>query len=88
MAWTVEWDDAAVKSLRKLNKQTQKNITHYLKSRIETKDSPRRFGKGLTSNKSGLWRYCVGDYRIICNIEDAKLIVLVVATGHRKSIYI
>ena len=87
MTWKVEFDDAAAKELRKLDRQAQKEILHYLRSRIATNDDPRRFGKPLAKDFAGLWRYRIRNYRIICNIEDEKLVVLVLRTGHRKVIY-
>ncbi|GGD73546.1 type II toxin-antitoxin system RelE family toxin [Lacimicrobium alkaliphilum] len=87
MGWKIEWDERAVKELKKLDKQAQKDIIQYLKTRIATEESPRRFGKALIGDKAGLWRYRVKDYRIICNIEDDNLVVLVVRTSHRKNVY-
>ncbi|MCL1079455.1 type II toxin-antitoxin system RelE/ParE family toxin [Parashewanella spongiae] len=85
--WQIEWDSRALKELKKLDKQVQKDIIHYLKTRISTEESPRRFGKALLGNKAGLWRYRVKNYRIICNIEDDTLVVLVLRTSHRKDVY-
>ena len=87
MTWTVEFDDAAVKELRKLDRQTQHEILRYLRERVATDEDPRRFGKPLSQELAGLWRYRVRDYRLICNIEDYKLVVLVLRIGHRKDIY-
>jgi len=87
LGWTIEWDERAVKELKKLDKQGQKDIIQYLKSRIATDESPRRFGKALIGDKSGLWRYRVKDFRILCNIEDGKLVVLVLRASHRKNVY-
>ncbi len=87
MTWIVEWDDSAVKELRKLDKQTQRDILQYFRTRIENKENPQRFGKALTHDKAGLWRYRLGDYRMICSIKDKHLIVLVLRVGHRKKIY-
>ncbi|AWB66272.1 type II toxin-antitoxin system mRNA interferase toxin, RelE/StbE family [Saccharobesus litoralis] len=87
MAWKIEWDDHALKDLKKLDKQTQKDIVKYLKTRISTADSPRQFGKSLVGDKIGLWRYRVKDYRIICKIEDDRLVVVVLRTSHRKNVY-
>ncbi len=85
--WSVEWDDRALKELRNLNKIAQSEILQYLKKRIMTNEDPRRFGKSLRGNQKGFWRYRVGDYRLICAIEDNKFTVLIVAFGHKKSIY-
>jgi mRNA interferase RelE/StbE len=87
LVWTIEWDERAVKELKKLDRQAQKEIIQYLKSRIATEESPRRFGKALLGNKAGLWRYRVNDYRIICQIEDNALVVLVLKASHRKEVY-
>lgn len=87
MTWIVEFDDAAAKELRRLNRQTQRSILRYLRERIATDEDPRRFGKPLSRQLVGLWRYRIRDYRVICNIEDDKLIVLVLRVGHRKDIY-
>ena len=85
--WRVEWDERAFKELKKIDKQTQKDIIQYLKTRIATFESPRRFDKPLSGNKSGLWRYRIKDYRLICNIEDGNLVVLVLRASHRKNVY-
>lgn len=87
MTWTVEFDESAAKELRRLDKQIQREILTYLRQRIATDEDPRRFGKPLSRELAGLWRYRVRDYRMICNIEDEKLIVLVVRVSHRKDVY-
>lgn len=87
MTWTVEFDDSAAKELRKLDKQAQKEILRYLRERIASDEDPRRFGKSLSRELAGLWRYRIRHYRLICHIEDDKLIVLVLGVGHRKGIY-
>jgi len=87
LTWKVEFDDRAAKELRKLDKQVQHDILRYLRKRIATNEDPRRFGKPLSAKLAGLWRYRVRTYRLICKIEDAKLVVLVLRAGHRKDIY-
>lgn len=87
MTWIVEFDDAARKELRKLDRQAQQEILRYLRERIATDEDPRRFGKTLSRELAGLWRYRIQNYRIICNIEDQKLTVLVLRVGHRKDVY-
>lgn len=87
MIWRVEWDDRARKELRKLDHPVQKEILKYLRTRIVESKNPRFFGQNLSGNKAGLWRYRVGDYRLICRIEDDILVVLVVGVGHRKEVY-
>jgi mRNA interferase RelE/StbE len=87
LTWAVEFDDRARKELRKLDEAAQKQILRYLRSRIATESDPRRFGKALSTDKVGLWRYRVGDYRLVCRIEDGKVVVLVLRAGHRKNVY-
>lgn len=87
MNWAYRFDERALKELKKLGKPAQKEILAYLDKRIAGKEDPRRFGKGLHANLAGLWRYRVGDYRILCQIMDGELLVLVISTGHRKNVY-
>lgn len=87
MTWRVEWDDRARKELRKLDQPVQKEILKYLRTRIVESKNPRLFGQNLSGNKVGLWRYRVGDYRLICRIEEEIFVVLVVGVGHRKEVY-
>jgi mRNA interferase RelE/StbE len=87
MRWAYSFDERALHELQKLDRQTQKDIIAYLDKRIATKADPRRFGKPLKANLTGLWRYRVRDYRILCQIKDGMLLVLVVSVGHRKNAY-
>ena len=85
--WTVEFDDRARRELRKLDPKIQQDILRYLRQRIAGSIDPRQFGKALRLNLAGLWRYRVGDYRLICRLEDDRLIVLVVRVAHRREAY-
>jgi len=87
VSWVCKFDRRALRELNKLDSQSQQKILAYLEERIELDADPRRFGKRLKANLAGLWRYRVGNYRIICRIVDNELIVLVLAVGHRKTIY-
>jgi mRNA interferase RelE/StbE len=87
MSWVYRFDERALKELRKLGKQAQREIINYLDERVAGDGDPRRFGKGLKANLGGLWRYRVGNYRMLCLIEDGELMVLVVAVGPRKDVY-
>ena len=87
MAWRIEWEDKAVKELKKLDTQVQRTIVRFLREKIATEDDPRRFGDPLTKDLKGLWKYRIGDYRIICSIEKRRVVVLVVRVGHRRSVY-
>jgi len=86
-AWRVEFDRAAVRDLRKLGAEGERLILRYLRERIAGSDDPRRFGHALTGDHKGLWRYRVGDYRIVASIEDDRFVVLVVTIGHRREVY-
>ncbi|MCP4664004.1 MAG: type II toxin-antitoxin system RelE/ParE family toxin [bacterium] len=87
MIWTIEWDARAFRELSKLDRAAQRRIRRYLRERIATDEDPRRFGESLAGVLAGLWRYRVGDYRIICRIESSRLVVVVVRIGHRKEVY-
>jgi mRNA interferase RelE/StbE len=85
--WAVEFDDRARRELRKLAPETQQQILRYLRERIAGTEDPRQFGKPLRQNLAGLWRYRVGDYRLICRLENDRFIVLRLQIGHRREIY-
>jgi len=85
--WDYEFDPRALKELARLGKEHQRRIIAYLDDRIVGSDDPRRFGKPLKHEFAGLWRYRVGDYRLICRLEDERLIVLVVKVSHRRDAY-
>jgi len=87
LAWNIEFDHRALKELKKLDKPIQKKIIEYLKERIETDEDPKRFGKTLGDNLKGLWRYRVGNYRIICQFIDDEVTVLILRVGHRRLVY-
>ena len=74
------------KQLKKLDAAISKRVLDYLEQ-IELLNNPRSRGKALTSNLSGLWRYRVGDYRILCRIRDDKLVITVIEIGHRSTVY-
>lgn len=85
--WNVELDERARRALRKLDPSIQSEIVRFLRTRIATPEDPRRFGKPLRHDLKGLWRYRVGDYRLVCQIENGRLVVLVIGIGHRSTVY-
>lgn len=85
--WKVEWDSKALKEAKKLDRNARKKIVDYLENRVLKSQNPYQYGKALTGDKAGIWRYRVGNYRILCLIEDRNFIILVIAVGHRKNIY-
>lgn len=88
MAWTIDYTDTALKQLRKLDKQTAKRIVDFMDERIGHQQDPRASGKALTGPLLGaFWRYRVGDFRVICDIQDGQLRILVIEVGNRKDTY-
>ena len=87
MQYKVEYTQRAVKQLKKLDKHTRKLILSWIEKNLVGCTNPRVHGKGLTANKSGQWRYRIGDYRIICEIQDDELIILTLEIGHRSQVY-
>ena len=87
MAWEIEFTKSAERDLANLDREAQRRITRFLRERIVPTDDPRSLGRALTGKYAGLWRYRVGDYRLICDIRDQALVVLVVIVGHRRDVY-
>ncbi len=86
MAWRIEIDKDVQRSMKKLDKQIARRIVAKLHE-ISQLEDPRSRGKALTGNLSGVWRYRVGDYRILCDINDGRLVILVVDVAHRREVY-
>lgn len=84
MEWKIEFDKKATVELLKLDKQVQKRIIKFIE---KIKNNPKSLGAPLHSNLSGLWKYRVGDYRLISKFEDKKLIILIISVGHRSKVY-
>lgn len=87
MKYRVEFTQRALKDLKKLDRHTVALILGWIRKNLEGCDNPRLYGKGLTANRSGQWRYRVGDYRLLAQIEDNKIIILILNIGHRREIY-
>jgi mRNA interferase RelE/StbE len=87
MAWKIEFDPAAIKELEKLDKPVEKRILKFLRDRVANLEDPRQIGGSLQGTRSGLWKYRVGDYRVICSLEHDRLMVLVLQVGHRREVY-
>jgi mRNA interferase RelE/StbE len=83
----VEFHRAAVRDLRRLGIDAETRVLRYLRERVAGSADPRRAGHALTGDRKGLWRYRVGDYRIVASIEDDRCVVLVVSVGHRREVY-
>ena len=87
MAWRIEFTEAALKQLRKLDRPVARAITAFLRERIVARNNPRETGKALKGKLAEYWVYRVGDWRIVCHIDDGTLRVLVVTMAHRGDIY-
>jgi mRNA interferase RelE/StbE len=88
LAWKIELTGDVLRQLEKLNRNDAKRIREYLRTRIGVLDDPRLLGKPLKGSTLGhLWRYRVGDYRILCELRRSQLVVLVVEVGHRREVY-
>ena len=87
MQYRILFSERAKKQLKKLDIHVSALIIGWLEKNIEGCENPRIHGKWLVENKSGQWRYRIGDYRVICEIQDKEIIVLVLEIGHRRDIY-
>jgi mRNA interferase RelE/StbE len=87
LAWRIEITRTAEKQITKLDRGAQKSIQQFLRERLRSATDPRQWGKALQGEKRGLWRYRVGDYRLICDIQDERITILVLELGHRKDVY-
>jgi mRNA interferase RelE/StbE len=88
MAWKIEFLPQAEKDLEALDRQTIRRILNFLENRIKPLDDPRTIGEPLKGPELGkYWRYRIGDYRLICKIEDRRLLIIIVKVGHRKDVY-
>ncbi|MCK9188981.1 type II toxin-antitoxin system RelE/ParE family toxin [Acidithiobacillus sp.] len=87
MVWRIEYAESVQKDVRKFDAQERKRIRDFIEVKVALLDDPRSLGKPLSGGLSGLWRYRVGNYRVIANIEDRDVCILVVKIAHRKEVY-
>jgi mRNA interferase RelE/StbE len=87
LVWTIDYTDTAKTQLRKIDKQAAKRILNFMDERIASREDPRSTGKALTGPLGGLWRFRVGDFRVICDIQNGALLILVVQLGNRREVY-
>ncbi len=88
MAWQIEFDPDALKDLRKLDKPIQLRLVGFLRTRVSSLTNPRDIGEALSGQRLGsYWKYRVGDWRIICDIQDQKILVRVLRIGNRRGVY-
>lgn len=87
MMYRVETTARFDREFRKLDRYTQRMLKAWIEKNLVNCDDPRRHGKGLTANRGGEWRYRIGDYRLICEIQDSQLVILALTVGHRRNVY-
>lgn len=87
MSYTIRTTPRFDKSFKKLDRYTQRIIKGWIEKNLLDRENPRAHGKSLTANRSGQWRYRIGDYRLICHIDDEELIILALNVGHRRTVY-
>ena len=88
MVWQIDFDPDALKDLRKIDTTIQARLIGFLKLRVSTLENPRSIGEALSGNKLGAyWKYRVGDWRIICDIQDQRIVVRVLRVGNRREVY-
>jgi mRNA interferase RelE/StbE len=88
LGYRVEFDPEALKELKKLDRPVQRRLVGFLKTRVATLENPRVIGEALAGARLGnYWKYRVGDWRIICDIEDARIVVRVLRIGNRREVY-
>lgn len=87
MNYKVEYTARAVKELKKLDKPTRALIFGWIEKNLVGCEDPRRHGKALTTNHRGQWRYRIGDYRLIADIQDDRILILIMTIGHRRDVY-
>ena len=87
MGWTIEFTEVAAKKFRQIDTPIQKRIRNFLRDRLGTAKNPRTLGAKLQGNLGEFWKYRVGDWRLICEIRDTKIVIVVVDIGHRREVY-
>ena len=85
--YNVELSERFKKEFKQLDKYTQRIIRAWIDKNLQDCENPRAHGKGLTANRSGQWRYRIGDYRLLCEIRDNELVILALTVGHRSTVY-
>lgn len=88
MAWTIEFTDQARRQFKALDRSDAARIRRFLTERLADTGNPRTLGRALKGSElGGYWRFRVGDYRLVCEIQDSRLVILVIAVGHRRDVY-
>ena len=86
-AWTIEFEQDAIRQLNRLDASVRRRILRFLETRVVSSGDPRQLGKPLKGTMAAFWRYRVGEYRLVCLLEDRRMIVTVVSAAHRREVY-
>lgn len=87
LAYSIEYGKEAQRFLKKMDENNSQRIVKWMRDRVDGCDNPRLWGEALVGEFTGLWKYRIGDFRLICEIKDYELVVIVIELGHRKEIY-
>ena len=87
MIYEVITTDKFDRAIKRLDRQVQRTIKSWIDKNLSGTNNPRRLGKSLTADLAGIWRYRIGDYRLLVEIHDDKLIIIAVGVGHRSNVY-
>ncbi|CAK7192686.1 hypothetical protein COMNV_00892 [Commensalibacter sp. Nvir] len=87
MAWQINYSRSALNELKKLDKQDARRIINYLTLHVQPLENPKQLGKALTGNLKEFWRYRIGNYRVIAEVQEDKIIILILRVAHRKEVY-
>ena len=87
MTYHVEFSKSALKEFKKMDRGTAAMILGWVRKNLEGCENPRQHGKGLTANRSGQWRYRIGEYRLIAEIQEDRIVILILHIGHRSEVY-
>lgn len=87
MSYSIETTERFDREFKKLDRYTQRMLKAWIDKNLVGCENPRQHGKALVANRSGQWRYRIGDYRLICAIEDERLVILALSVGHRREVY-
>ena len=87
MPWTVDISANAAKTLEQMDSTVRNRIRRFVQERLQGTDNPRQWGAALSGRYAGLWKYRIGNYRLVCQLQDERLVVLVVKAEHRSDAY-
>ena len=87
LAWTIEFEQDAIRQLNRLDRGVRRRLLDFVENRVVSGGDPRQLGKPLKGKMAGFWSYRVGDYRLVCRLEDVRMVIAVVSVAHRREVY-